>query len=450
MYSTQTIRDKFYLFLKIFLPILIYQFANYSASFIDTMMTGRYSTVDLAGVSMATSLWNPLFSFLTGIVSAMVPIIGQHLGRGEKEKIRQEFHQFVYLALFLATGLFLVLLFGAIPLLSQLQLDQEVFTVARSYLYFLSLGIPPLLLFSVCRSFFDALGLTRLSMYLMLLLVPFNSLFNYLLIYGKWGLPALGGAGAGLGTALAYWAVLGVVLMVMGKNKTITDYQVWRWSALDARLLWSGLRLGLPIGLQVFAEVAIFAVVGLYMSKFSALTIAAHQAAMNFATLLYAFPVSVSMALPIVISYEIGAKQPKAVAQYAIIGRLTAFAFAGLTLSFLYFFRLPVASLYGHDVDFIQQTADFLVFALFFQLADAFTAPIQGILRGYKDTTVPFVLGLVAYWSMTFPVAFVLETWTNLGPKAYWVGLITGIFVCGLMLNWRLRVIAKRSLTDEI
>ncbi|HFU4025144.1 TPA: MATE family efflux transporter [Streptococcus suis] len=450
MYSTQTIRDKCYLFLKIFLPILIYQFASYSASFIDTMMTGRYSTVDLAGVSLATSLWNPLFSFLTGIVSAMVPIIGQHLGRGEKEKIRQDFHQFVYLALFLAAGLFLVVFFGAIPLLSQLQLDQEVFTVARSYLYFISLGIPPLLLFSVCRSFFDALGLTRLSMYLMLLLVPFNSLFNYLLIYGKWCLPALGGAGAGLGTALAYWAVLGVVLVVMGKNKTITDYQVWRWSALDARLLWSGLRLGLPIGLQVFAEVAIFAVVGLYMAKFSALTIAAHQAAMNFATLLYAFPVSVSMALPIVISFEIGAKQPKAVAQYAIIGRLTAAAFAGLTLSFLYFFRLPVASLYGHDMDFIQQTADFLVFALFFQLADAFTAPIQGILRGYKDTTVPFILGLVAYWSMTFPVAFVLETWTDLGPKAYWVGLITGIFVCGLMLNWRLQFIAKRSLTDEI
>lgn len=450
MYSTQTIRDKFYLFLKIFFPILIYQFANYSASFIDTMMTGRYSTVDLAGVSMATSLWNPLFSFLTGIVSAMVPIIGQHLGRGEKEKIRQDFHQFVYLVLFLAVGLFLVILFGAIPLLSQLQLDQEVFTVACSYLYFILLGIPPLLLFSVCRSFFDALGLTRLSMYFMLLLVPFNSVFNYLLIYGKWGLPALGGAGAGLGTALAYWAILGVVLVVMGKNKTMTNYQVWRWSTLDARLLWSGLRLGLPIGLQVFAEVAIFAVVGLYMAKFSALTIAAHQAAMNFATLLYAFPVSVSMALPIVISYEIGAEQPKAVAQYAMIGRLTAFAFAGLTLSFLYFFRLPVASLYGHDADFIQQTADFLVFALFFQLADAFTAPIQGILRGYKDTTVPFVIGLVAYWSMTFPVAFVLEVWTDLGPKAYWVGLITGIFVCGLMLNWRLYVIAKRSLTDEV
>ncbi|WP_392379858.1 MATE family efflux transporter, partial [Streptococcus suis] len=85
-----------------FLPILIYQFANFSASFIDTMMTGQFSTLDLAGVSMATSLWNPFFSFLTGIVSALVPIIGHHLGKGDKNKIREEFHQFVYLSGFLA------------------------------------------------------------------------------------------------------------------------------------------------------------------------------------------------------------------------------------------------------------------------------------------------------------------------------------------------------------
>ncbi|HEM4781883.1 TPA: MATE family efflux transporter, partial [Streptococcus suis] len=211
------------------MPILIYQFANYSASFIDTMMTGQYSTMDLAGVSMATSLWNPLFSFLTGIVSALVPIIAQYLGKGERDKIREEFHQFVYLAIGLTILLLCSVLFIAVPALAQFGLDESIFQVGRQYLYFISIGILPLLLFSVCRSFFDALGLTQLSMYLMLLLVPFNSLFNYLLIYGKMGLPALGGAGAGLGTALAYWAVLLVIVIVMCKNKTIASYQIWQW-----------------------------------------------------------------------------------------------------------------------------------------------------------------------------------------------------------------------------
>lgn len=206
MYPTHTRKEKFLLFLKIFLPILIYQFANFSASFIDTMMTGQYRTLDLAGVSMATSLWNPFFSFLTGIVSAMVPIIGHHLGRGNRDKIREEFHQFVYLALGLAVILFVLVKVVAGPVLGLLHLDAEVESIAKSYLNYISIGILPLLLFSVCRSFFDALGMTRLSMNLMLLLVPFNSLFNYLFIYGKLGFPTLGGAGAGLGTALAYWA----------------------------------------------------------------------------------------------------------------------------------------------------------------------------------------------------------------------------------------------------
>lgn len=445
MYPTKTLKEKFLLFLKIFLPILIYQFANFSASFIDTMMTGQYRTLDLAGVSIATSLWNPFFSFLTGIVSAMVPIIGHHLGKGERDKIRLEFHQFIYLAMMLAVGLWLIVATLARPALSLLRLDAEVEAIAISYLNYISIGILPLLLFSVCRSFFDALGMTRLSMYLMLLLVPFNSVFNYVLIYGKMGLPALGGAGAGLGTALAYWAVLVVIVLVMLKNKEIASYQVWKWNPLKWPLMKEGLALGLPIGLQIFAEVAIFAVVGLYMSKFSAQVIAAHQSAMNFATLLYAFPVSISMALPIVISYEHGANRSQDARQYARIGRLTALAFAGVTLTFLYFNRQMVAGLYGQDPDFIQLTADFLVFALFFQLADAFTAPIQGILRGYKDTTMPFILGLVSYWSLTFPIAFLLENTTQLGPRSYWIGLIVGIFVCGITLLVRLKIIEKRN-----
>ncbi|CIV83997.1 mate efflux family protein [Streptococcus pneumoniae] len=90
MYKTKCLREKLVLFLKIFFPILIYQFANYSASFVDTAMTGQYNTMDLAGVSMATSIWNPFFTFLTGIVSALVPIIGHHLGRGKKEEVASD------------------------------------------------------------------------------------------------------------------------------------------------------------------------------------------------------------------------------------------------------------------------------------------------------------------------------------------------------------------------
>ncbi|WP_438467743.1 MATE family efflux transporter [Streptococcus pluranimalium] len=449
MYQTENLKEKLNLFLKLFFPILIYQFANFSATFIDTMMTGKYSTIDLAGVSMAGSLWNPFFTLLTGIVSALVPIIGQHLGKGNRHKIKDDFHQFIYIGLILSAVLWILVHFGAIPALAYFNLESSVVTIGQEYLSWISVGILPLLLFSVCRSFFDSLGLTKVSMYLMLLLLPFNSFFNYILIYGKLGLPEMGGAGAGLGTALAYWLLLLVVIVVMLVHPTIKSFQVWQWTAPNRKLLKQGFLLGLPIGLQIFAEVAIFATVGLFMAKFSTEIISAHQSAMNFTTLLYAFPLSISITMPIAISFEIGAGDDKAARDFAKIGRLTAMVFAVVTLTFLYFFRTQVAYLYGSGDAFIQLTTEFLIYAFFFQLADAFAAPIQGILRGYKDTTYPFVIGVSAYWAIALPVGWGLDLMTTLGPKAYWLGLIAGLFSCGILLRLRMAHIEKRYKTGN-
>ena len=444
MYQTHHFKDKFILFLKIFFPILIYQFANYSASFVDTTMTGQYSTMDLAGVSMATSIWNPFFTFLTGIVSALVPIIGHHLGRGKKEEVASDFYQFIYLALGLSVVLLGLVLFLAPPVLNHIGLEAPVAAVAVRYLWFLSIGIIPLLLFSVIRSLLDSLGLTKLSMYLMLLLLPLNSGFNYLLIYGVFGLPELGGAGAGLGTSLAYWCLLAISIFILIKNKKLKEYQFSKIIPLDFERMKEGVRLGLPIGGTVFAEVAVFSVVGLLMAKFSSLIIASHQSAMNFSTLMYAFPMSISSAMAIVVSYELGAKRFQDAKKFIHIGRSVALVFAAFTLSFLYIFRDNVASLYGNDPKFIETTAVFLTYSLFFQLADTFAAPLQGILRGYKDTVVPFYLGLIGYWGISIPLGFMLDQLTDLGAYGYWIGLIVSLVITGLLYEWRLQVVMKK------
>ena len=444
MYPTHQFKDKFVLFLKIFFPILIYQFANYSASFVDTTMTGQYNTMDLAGVSTATSLWNPFFTFLTGIVSAMVPIIGHHLGRGKKEEVASDFYQFIYLAFGLSLVLLGMVIFFSPPVLNHIGLEAQVAVVAVSYLWYLSIGIIPLLLFSVIRSLLDSLGLTKLSMYLMLLLLPLNSGFNYLLIYGGLGFPELGGAGAGLGTSLAYWVLLGISLLVLFKQKRLKALHLEKRIPLNIDKIKEGVRLGLPIGGTVFAEVAIFSVVGLIMAKFSSLIIASHQSAMNFSTLMYAFPMSISSAMAIVVSYEVGAKRFEDAKTYARLGRITALIFACLTLSFLYIFRDRVASLYGNDSQFIETTAVFLTYSLFFQLADTFAAPLQGILRGYKDTIIPFYLGLIGYWGVAIPLGYLLDQATALGAFAYWIGLIASLIVSGCLYQWRLKTVMKR------
>ncbi len=170
------------------------------------------------------------------------------------------------------------------------------------------------------------------------------------------------------------------------------------------------------------------------MSKYPSLVIASHQAAMNFSSLTYAFPLSVSSAMAIIISYEFGAKRMDAVKSYSKLGRLTALVFAGFTLFFLYFLRYDLAELYGHEPEFLRMTAVFMTYSLFFQVSDAFAAPLQGILRGYKDTKVPFYLGVLSYWGLTFPVGYLLEKVAGLGPYSYWIGLIASLIVSGLSL----------------
>ena len=443
MHQTHNLQQRMRLFISIFLPILIYQLANFSASFVDTTMTGQYDTLHLAGVSMATSLWIPFFDLLIGIVSALVPIIGHHLGQGKKEKIASDFYQFIYLSLGLSLILFALVFVGAPLVLAHLGLEPLVEEVAKNYLWYLALGIIPLLLFSTIRSLFDALGLTKLSMYLMLLLLPLNGSFNYALIYGAFGFPEMGGAGAGLGTSLAYWVLLLISLLVAVKHPKVRAYELWKIRPLDKKGLIEGIRLGLPIGGTFFAEVVIFSVVGLVMAKFSSLIIASHQAAMNFSNLMYAFPMSISTSMSIIVSYEIGANRPDDVKKFCKLGRLTALGIAGFTFLFLYILRNRVAALYGSDTEFIRMTSVFLTYSLFFQLADTFAAPLQGILRGYKDTQVPFYLGLIAYWGVSLPLGLFLDHFTSLGPYGYWIGLIASLVTSGILFQWRLNRLAK-------
>ena len=447
MHQTHNLQQRMRLFISIFLPILIYQLANFSASFVDTTMTGQYDTLHLAGVSMATSLWIPFFDLLIGIVSALVPIIGHHLGQGKKEKIASDFYQFIYLSLGLSLILFALVFVGAPLVLAHLGLEPLVEEVAKNYLWYLALGIIPLLLFSTIRSLFDALGLTKLSMYLMLLLLPLNGSFNYALIYGAFGFPEMGGAGAGLGTSLAYWVLLLISLLVAVKHPKVRAYELWKIRPLDKKGLIEGIRLGLPIGGTFFAEVIIFSVVGLVMAKFSSLIIASHQAAMNFSNLMYAFPMSISTSMSIIVSYEIGANRPDDVKKFCKLGRLTALGIAGFTFLFLYILRDRVAALYGSDTEFIRMTSVFLTYSLFFQLADTFAAPLQGILRGYKDTQVPFFLGLIAYWGVSLPLGLFLDHFTSLGPYGYWIGLIASLVTSGILFQWRLNRLVKNIIT---
>ncbi|MFC3882179.1 MATE family efflux transporter [Bacillus songklensis] len=445
MRQTFSNKEKLKQFASILFPILITQFAMFSMNFFDTMMSGRVSANDLAGVAIGSNLWVPIFTGLSGILMATTPVVAQLAGANEREKVPFSVTQAMYVSITMALvvlgigGLFLD------SILNNMNLEQEVREIAKQYLMALAVGIIPLFVYTVLRNFIDALGQTRITMIVTLLSLPINVFFNYMLIFGKFGFPALGGVGAGIATAITYWVIFIITLFITVKMTPFSTYRLLRKLYAPSLRNWKELlKIGLPIGFAIFFETSIFAAVTLLMSAYDTNTIASHQAAINFASFLYMIPLSISMALTIVVGFEIGAKRYRDARQYSRMGISMAVMMAFISGTFLFFIREPIAGLYTKDTEVLSLTSHFLLYAIFFQLSDALQAPIQGTLRGYKDVNVTFIMALISYWVIGLPLGYMLANYTNLEAFGYWIGLITGLAAGALGLSYRLVSVQRR------
>lgn len=447
MKKTLSLSEKLQQLLMILIPILITQVGLFMMNFFDTMMSGHYSSTDLAGVAIGSSLWVPIFTGLSGIMVAITPIIAQLFGASNSQKVSLSVIQGIYLSVVIAIIVILLGSFFLTPILNGMSLDTGVQIVAKNYLIALSYGMIPLFVFNVLRSFIDALGKTRVSMVITLISLPINVFFNYLFIFGKFGVPELGGVGAGYATSITYWLITFIAIGIIQKQRPFKSYQVFRQLYPVKITIWKEiLKIGVPIGFAMFFETSIFSAVTLLMSDFNTITIASHQAAINFATLLYMIPLSISMALTIVVGFEVGASRNKDARTYSLLGIGIAVLMAFFSGLILLLFRSEIAGIYTDDPAVQELTAHFLIYALFFQLSDALQAPIQGALRGYKDVNITFIMALVSYWVIGLPLGYYLANFTNWGPYGYWVGLISGLAIGAICLSVRLVSVQNRRL----
>lgn len=450
MNITHSKKEKLKLFISIMLPVLITQVGMFAMTFFDTVMSGNYGAADLAGVAIGSSIWTPVYTGLTGILIAVTPIVSQLVGAGKEKNVPYSVTQGIYLSILLAA---IVIAIGSLvlnPILNAMSLEPHVREIAHDYLIALSWGIIPLFFFSVIRSFVDALGQTRVSMIITLVALPINVFFNYVLIFGKLGFPELGGVGSGYATAITYWIVLLISIIIIAKVKPFSTYRLFR---AVVPFSWKECltisKIGVPIGLSIFFETSIFSAVTLLMSEYSTNTIAAHQTALNFSSLLYMMPLSISMALTILVGFEVGGKRYHDAKQYSFIGTIFAVSMSLFFAAALYFFRFDIAAIYTKDAEVIKLAGNFLIFALCFQISDAIMAPIQGALRGYKDVNLTFILSFTAFWIIGLPVGYVFANFTEMGPYGYWVGLIVGLACGAISLATRLIFIQKRKFVTE-
>ncbi|WP_040982043.1 MATE family efflux transporter [Oceanobacillus jeddahense] len=449
MYETSNRRQKMKLFIIIMLPILVTQVSMNLMNFFDTVMSGQASAIDLAGVAIGSSLWIPILTAVNGIVLAITPIIAQLIGAKEKTDIPQVIQQGIYLSIGLSCVILITGFFVLEPILQLMSLEPAVHHVAKYYLIFLATGIIPLFIFHTVRSFMDGLGQTRASMIIILISLPINALLNYIFIFGKLGVPAFGGIGAGIATSITYWIVSIISLYMIHNVAPFKAYQVFRVRSKPQIAYWiSQLKIGLPIGLAMFFETSIFSAVTIMMSVYDTNTIAAHQAAMNFAGLLYMLPLSVGMALTIAVGFEIGAKRFQDARTYTYLGMTGGIIIAVFTGVILFVFDDAVAGLYHNNSEVIALTKQFILFAIFYQLADAIGAPIQGALRGYKDVNITLLLALISYWLIGLPVGFLFANYTSFDAFGYWIGIIVGLSAGAIALLFRLLYIQRKVKQD--
>ncbi|MEM6708664.1 MAG: MATE family efflux transporter [Pseudomonadota bacterium] len=430
-------------------PLVLAQLSQMGMGVADTIMAGRVSAAELAGVALGGNLYFPMLLFATGTVLALTPTVAQLNGAAKQDAVGEVVRQALWIALFGGLGLALYLR-SAEPLYQWFGIDPLAIPIAARYLNATSYAAPALLGYFVLRYLCEGMSWTRPAMVLgvagLALKIPLNLLF----IYGepRLGLPALGGAGCGWATAVIVWLQFLTLLVIVRRShlRATGVFDRFSWPNLGAML--QLIKLGLPIGVTNSLEVALFSATTLLVGTLSVSAVAAHQIAMNIGGLAFMIPSALGMAAAIRVGHNVGAERLAAARRSGWAAIVVAEAFALLAIAVMLIGGERLTGLYSSESDVVETAAYLLLFVAGFQIFDAGQVACMGSLRGYKDTRIPMLFALLAYWLLGFPVARVLGLgglgFNGLGVSGFWIGLILGLAVAAVCLFLRFERLSRR------
>ncbi len=420
------------------LPILVTQFSQAGLGLIDTIMAGRLSPTDLAAIAVGVGLWIPVMLLFSGIMIATTPLVAEAKGARTPEKIATIARQSLWVAFILGViaGLVLQVLPLSLPLLG---VPESLQPKAGLFLHAIGFGMPAVTMYAALRGYSEAIGyprpVTAISLMALLLLVPLNFIF----MYGIGPIPALGSAGCGFATAILQWLMLMSLALYIFKNRVYQSSQPFsHWEKLNGYWLKRILKLGFPIGLAIFFEVSIFSTAAIVLSPLGETIVAAHQIAISVTSQLFMIPMSLAIALTIRVGTYYGEQNWDAMRRVQGLGLMTATILALLIMLMLWVFRSEIVALYTSDPMVTQIALYLVLFAVAYQLMDAWQISAAGCLRGMQDTKGPMWITMIAYWVIAFPVGVYLSRFGDMGAAGVWVGLIVGLSVACVLLLARL------------
>ncbi len=433
--------------IQLALPVLIAQVTQTMMGFIDTVMAGRVSAVDMAAVAIGTSLWLPALLFVQGLILAFTPVFAHHHGANNPKAIQPLMSQAFYIAIIGSLGVLLFLSFAQ-TIFDMMELEPKLAELSAGYLHGFMWGVPAFILYQILRGCSEGISYTLPTMIIGFVGLAVNIPANYIFIYGHFGVPAMGGAGCGIATALVFWAMMIAMMIYMQFHQKFAEIEPFkRLNKPNWKTIWEMLKHGMPIAMALFFEVSLFAVIALLLAPLGATVVAGHQIALNFSSIVFMLPLSIGIAVSIRVGYYLGQDKLDISNLVTKIGLFIAFSLAVITAVITVLFKTQIALLYNNNPEVVALAGSLMFLAALYQLSDSIQVVAAGALRGYKDTQSAFYITLVSYWAIGMTLGYLLARTDiivpAMGAHGFWIGLIAGLTSAAILFALRLRYIQK-------
>lgn len=428
--------------LALSIPVILTQVGQMLTQLADTMMVGRYGGADplpLAAVSFGSSMAFLILIGCIGVALGLTPLVGERFARGEHNESKQLLHNAIIFYTLLGIGVGVVQ-YAIAPLLYYMGQPVEVVDGAIPYYRMLSFSVPFMLFFYAFKSFLEGVGNTKTVMIITIVANVLNVGFNYLLIYGHWGLPEMGATGAGLATTLSRIASAAMVFIYFLYRKQYAAYlKGFSLLALCRKRVARLMSIGLPIAGQMFLESSAFVGTSVMIGWLGTESLSANQIAITLGNCAFMVILSIGSAATIRISHCYGQRNREELrlathATYHLV--LLWSAIASLVFILL---RYDIPRLFTDNEEVIAITADLMFFVALYQLWDGMQNVSVGILRGLQDVKIIMPIAFTAYWLINLPAGYLLGIPGGMGASGFFLSYSFGLSAAALLMMWRIR-----------